>query len=70
MDITKFISMIGGSTKISIEDVIYETVHWSGTVDEWLSKKDKIVDTDVHSMTVVNGTDVLRIYIDISDNEI
>lgn len=70
MNITKFISMIGGNTKISIEDVIYETVHWSGVVDEWLNEKDKIVDAEIHSMTVVNGTDVLRIYIDISENEI
>lgn len=66
MTVDRLICLVGGNTKISIENVIYQDKYWSGTVDEWLAEdhiRKTLGDNEVHSMTVLNDTDILIIYI-------
>ncbi|QJI52352.1 hypothetical protein [Psychrobacillus phage Perkons] len=66
MIVDNLICMTGGNTKISLENKIYNDVYFKGTVDEWLDEpilRNSRGTSEVHSLTVVNDTDELVIFI-------
>lgn len=66
MTVDNLICLVGGNTKISIENVIHQDIYWNGTVDGWIGEdhiRKTLGDNEAHSMTVLNETDVLIIYI-------
>lgn len=67
MTIDNLISITGGNTNIKIEHVVNMTIYYKGTVDEWLEDetvRNSIGENELHSITVVNDTDELVIYIE------
>ena len=66
MTVDNIVCLLGGRTKIRIENVIYQDIYWQGIVEDWLADnhlRKTLGDNEAHSMTVLNETDELIIYI-------
>lgn len=67
MTVDDLICMAGGNTKIKVEHVVNMNVYYEGTANEWIedeSVRSTVGENEFHSLTVVNETDELVIYIE------